>query len=365
MNYLKALVLFLLIFVGLIFLSGQNAKQQLMMTLAEQLPQVVNSSLNNAIDESQELSRMSHSLVDDLHDITFVSKLPADLVASLTVTELNLSKTKLSGSNTVNWQFGNHTLYASIDSSVNFNYWLVAFWASAFTALVLLIDYLFKLIFKLQTNRQKVPIPDQLMTAGDKLSTAIEELRWFDGLKQQGLIKGLTAQQELQLASFKEQQQCWFSIALKQGLNIEQALKAAEADDALCFDLANQQVIVHGLPIRLSKTPLLYYFWYAKRKLEAEPAYLNPPQGKPDHKNGQQLAKLMQQYGGHQKAIRDLDEGLKGKTLDQNRNKIKTELQRVLEGLACDYLFDSERDERTARYRYSLKLRASKLKLGP
>jgi len=61
----------------------------------------------------------------------------------------------------------------------------------------------------------------------------------------------------------------------------------------------------------------------------------------------------------------DLDEGLKGKTLDQNRNKIKTELQRVLEGLACDYLFDSERDERTARYRYSLKLPASKLKLGP
>ena len=107
----------------------------------------------------------------------------------------------------------------------------------------------------------------------------------------------------------------------------------------------------------------LYFiiFWYAKRKFEGEPAYLNPPQGKPDHKNGQ-VAKLMQQYGGHQKAIRDLDGGLKSKTLDQNRNKIKTELQRVLDDLACDYLFDSERDERTARYRYSLKLSASQLK---
>ena len=152
MNYLKALVLFLLIFVGLIYLSGQNAKQQLMMTLAEQLPQVVNPSLNNAIDESQELSRMSLSLLDDLHDITFVSKLPGDLVPSLTVTELNLSKTKLSGSDTLNWQFGNHALYASIDSSVNFNYWLVAFWAGAFTALGLLIDYLFKFIFKLKAE---------------------------------------------------------------------------------------------------------------------------------------------------------------------------------------------------------------------
>ncbi|WP_178387080.1 hypothetical protein [Pseudoalteromonas sp. PAB 2.2] len=55
MSYLKMLVLFLVIVVGLVFMSGQSAKQQLLMTLADQLPKVVNPSLNNAIDESHEL----------------------------------------------------------------------------------------------------------------------------------------------------------------------------------------------------------------------------------------------------------------------------------------------------------------------
>ncbi|WP_421418312.1 hypothetical protein ACN9JF_08515 [Pseudoalteromonas lipolytica] len=362
MSYLKMLVLFLVIVVGLVFMSGQSAKQQLLMTLADQLPKVVNPSLNNAIDESHELLRMSHSLAQDMNEITFVSQLPINLVESLTVTKLNLSKIELLGSNTLSWQFGNHRLYASIASSIKFRFWLVVICASILTALGVLIDYLLSLFVKHKINANNIAAYDETRTAAIEEIKAITEPSWFDDLKHQGLINELTAQQALQLESLPAQQRCWLSIALKQGLTMSNALQAAEADDELCFDLVNQQVIIHGVPIRISKTPLLYYFWYAKRKFEGEPAYLNPPQAKPDQKSGQVLAKLMLQYSGHQKAIRDLDGGLKSKTLDQNRNKIKTELQRVLDDLACDYLFDCERDERTARYRYSLKLSASQLK---
>ena len=66
----------------------------------------------------------------------------------------------------------------------------------------------------------------------------------------------------------------------------------------------------------------------------------------------------MQHYGGHGKAINDLQSnGLKAKTLDQNRSKIKDELVSVLgETLAADYLFETARDAQSGRSKYRIKL---------
>lgn len=150
-------------------------------------------------------------------------------------------------------------------------------------------------------------------------------------------------------------QRRWLTVALQQGLTDEAALAVARHPATLVFDLAASQVNIHGLPIRLSRTPLLYYYWYAQRCQLGLPPYVNPASQRPDHKEGEALAALMRQHAGHGKAISDLlAQGLKSKTLDQNRNKIRDELQQVLGDLAQPYLFDSTRDPATARYGYAL-----------
>lgn len=138
---------------------------------------------------------------------------------------------------------------------------------------------------------------------------------------------------------------------------IDSAVRVALHPPTLVFNLDLFSVTLHGLTLQLPKTPLFYYFWYAQRKVNGLGAYVNPPQHKPDFAEGMLLASIMAQHHGHQKAIKDIEEeGLKGKTLDQNRNKIKIELQSVLGYLADDYLFSSCRDTKTARYQYALAL---------
>lgn len=134
----------------------------------------------------------------------------------------------------------------------------------------------------------------------------------------------------------------------------------------LRFDLAQQRLWIHGLEVTMAKTPLFYYFWYARRRVLQQGLYVNPGASRPDHQQGIWLAGLMERWGGHAKAINDLREaGLKGKTLDQNRNKIKDELTRALGELALPYLFEAERDLATARYRYGLTLPAGQLLADP
>lgn len=146
---------------------------------------------------------------------------------------------------------------------------------------------------------------------------------------------------------------------------IDSAVRVALHPPTLVFHLDSFSVILHGLTLQLPKTPLFYYFWYAQRKVNGLGAYVNPSQHKPDFAEGILLANIMAQYHGHQKAIKDIEEeGLKGKTLDQNRNKIKVELQSVLGHLADDYLFSSCRDTKTARYQYALALDAKWISLS-
>ncbi len=159
-----------------------------------------------------------------------------------------------------------------------------------------------------------------------------------------------------------ERQLQWLEVALEHHNGDLKSVQAVlEADDKLVFLPERNTVQIHGIPIRLASTPFLYYLWYAGlRLLDNDPVeggwFVNPPSNRPDRHNAQQLVQLMTDNGGHYKAINDLaDKGLRARTLDQNRSKIKDEVTQVLgEALASDYLFAMARDLGTGRSQYRL-----------
>lgn len=152
-------------------------------------------------------------------------------------------------------------------------------------------------------------------------------------------------------------------------LTLSAALEIAQAPAVLCFNHHSQCVVIHGLSIALPKTPYFYYAWYATyRQQNIQDGWiLNPAVDRPDRGMANSLIRLMEAYGGHQKAINDLREhGLRSKILDQNRNKIKDELGAVLgEELASEFLFEAERDVRSGRYRYRLACAPGQILLQP
>lgn len=146
---------------------------------------------------------------------------------------------------------------------------------------------------------------------------------------------------------------------------LDRALAVARAPAHIQFDCKNFQVLVHGIPIGLSKTPFFYFLWYARRRLDGDDWYLNPPTNRSDRESAESLIALMEDLRGHNKSINDLREhGLRAKTLDQNRNKIRDELVSALgENLAETYLFESRRDMKSGRYSYRLALSPDRIKI--
>lgn len=170
-----------------------------------------------------------------------------------------------------------------------------------------------------------------------------------------------------QMAGLDEPRLPWFALALHlHGGDDAKALAIAREEPGLVLDPAGLTAICHGIPVRLSSTPFFYYYWYALRRAGDDGGWFtNPPSNRPDSEAGEQLIALMERHGGHGKAVKDLrDKGLRAKTLDQNRSKVKEEMAQVLgEFLAADYLFEMERDPRTARYRYRLALPPERIRL--
>lgn len=162
---------------------------------------------------------------------------------------------------------------------------------------------------------------------------------------------------DARVARFNSHQMQWLQLGLERGGH-EAAIALAEAEDALTIDLSTLSVNVHGLPVPMGGTPLFYYAWYALRRKEGEGWVSNPPSNRPDLARGAELAALMERFGGHGRAINDLEKGgLKAKTLDQNRSRIKEELVRVLgESLATNYLFEGGRGPDGVLMRYRLAL---------
>jgi len=141
-----------------------------------------------------------------------------------------------------------------------------------------------------------------------------------------------------------------------------------EQSENLVFFPESSEVEIHGQRIVMSKTPFFYYLWYAQRRTVDLRGgwFLNPAADKHDEREASKLIEVMELYGGHVKAINELKKnGLKAKTLDQNRNKIKDELSKHLpESHLQNYLFESKRDPRTARYAHRLMLEKDKIVIG-
>jgi hypothetical protein len=130
------------------------------------------------------------------------------------------------------------------------------------------------------------------------------------------------------------------------------------SDHGLTIDILERTITIGQETLTMSKTPFFYYYWYIKRSVEHLPPYINPPSTKPDRDKGRELAQMMRCFGGHARAINELEQhGLKAKTLDQNRNKIKDELLAHFGELAEPYLFLKSRDQKTGRYQHQLEKR--------
>ncbi|MCV6626374.1 MAG: hypothetical protein OIF38_09765 [Cellvibrionaceae bacterium] len=163
-----------------------------------------------------------------------------------------------------------------------------------------------------------------------------------------------------QLAALAPQQIPWFVLGWRHsGGDWQRALAVALAEPGLRFAATEALLWVHGIPLAMAKTPFIYYRWYAQqRSSEGGGWVINPASNQADINRAAELVALMHDYGGHKRALGDLQQrGLRAKTLDQNRNKIKDELQALLgEELAAPYLFSHDRDQKSGRGRYRLSL---------
>ncbi|MCQ8878005.1 hypothetical protein NQT69_08355 [Pseudoalteromonas shioyasakiensis] len=357
-------LLYILIGCCLSLHAWYSASKSLTTTLEKTLPALTVASLKNSVDDRTELSRMSSHLLAKLKLVDVVSSSPLALLDKLEVTELALAKhgTADNDQADLSWVFGEYAIALTLSTKPRFKLFNLMVLTLILTLITVLLENLLNtVIYKAQrffaekkaisanpaTEPEYSPLYELLNNQTELSANEI------DTLCENEVVKQLCATQ-LQ----------WLIAAINNKLDIEAAINVATTSDSISFDLANQQVYIHGLAIRLAKTPLFYYYWYAQREVNQLPPYINPPTNKPDTQNGEQLAQLMIEYKGHQKAIRDLqEEGLKGKTLDQNRNKIKAELQKAIGKLAENYLFISERDIKTARYKYRLNSQDKKITL--
>jgi hypothetical protein len=158
----------------------------------------------------------------------------------------------------------------------------------------------------------------------------------------------------------------WLLLSLQKNPgDLDAALALANTADEVTIDLTEMRLAVRGLDIEMSGTPLFYYAWYALARVEGDGWIVNPPSNRPDIDAGGKFASLMERCGGHARAINDLQQaGLKAKTLDQNRSKIKDELCGALgENLATNYLFEADRHNDGVNTRYRITLVADQISI--
>lgn len=158
----------------------------------------------------------------------------------------------------------------------------------------------------------------------------------------------------------------WFLLGLEGGSrSLADALGLASAEDTVVINLREKTLTIHGLQVPISRTPLFYYAWYAMSRVGGEGWLTNPASNRPDIIVGRELAELMERYDGHARAINDLEQaGLKARTLDQNRSKIKEDVASVLgEELAAAYLFETIKHPDGIHTRYRLRMNSETIQI--
>jgi len=151
----------------------------------------------------------------------------------------------------------------------------------------------------------------------------------------------------------------WLALGLqRQPGDLTAALQLAAAPDTVDIDLRAMTLHLHSLPVPMGGTPFFYYAWYAMQRRDGDGWVTNPASNRPDRAVGGELAALMERYDGHARAINDLRQaGLKARTLDQNRSKIKEDIVAVLgETLAEAFLFEASRHPDGSHTRYRLRV---------
>jgi hypothetical protein len=143
------------------------------------------------------------------------------------------------------------------------------------------------------------------------------------------------------------------------------ALELASATDSVEINLHEMKLNIRGLHVPISGTPLFYYAWYAMSRVRGDGWITNPASNRPDLVLGQELVDLMSRFDGHARAINDLERGgLKAKTLDQNRSKIKDEIVAALgEELARTYLFEASKHPDGIHMRYRLQVDSHQIRI--
>ena len=197
---------------------------------------------------------------------------------------------------------------------------------------------------------------------GDRLALNPVQRACFDRLHdpQLGNFPGaLQVASRSDVAALDESGLGWFLLGMAaDARGVDAALELARAPDRVVIDLDALSLRLRGIPVPMSGTPLFYYAWYALQRRAGEGWVTNPASNRPDSEKGAEIAGLMSAHGGHGRAINDLEQaGLKARTLDQNRNKIKDEIVAVLgEKLAKNYLFEVDRHADGIHMRYRLRL---------
>ncbi|WOX04588.1 hypothetical protein [Microbulbifer pacificus] len=328
-------LLWVLLSIGFCALAAWQAERSLARDLSAQLNQSLPEKLALALQarlSDDDLSQwVAHRLDQDLQSLTPASGLPLVRHCAARVTQLvDDGGAAAWGDIRVLWHMGSEPRSTWLALDCQYNWPLLA---ASQSLLALLLIVAIALLPRPLSRAQRGRIA-QLTERG------------LSPLQARSVSETLTDDQLL-----------WFDRALQcNGGDTDQALAAAAMDHQLEFDCASQQVRVHGILVKLAKTPFFYYLWYARLRQQGDGWLLNPPVNRPDREGADSLIELMSEHGGHAKSINDLrDNGLRAKTLDQNRNKIRDELISALgEDLAAAYLFESERDMKSGRYRYRL-----------
>ncbi|WGL16138.1 hypothetical protein PVT68_15360 [Microbulbifer bruguierae] len=340
-NHILAWFLLSLCFVAL---ASWQAQRTLARDLSQQLVAVLPAKLSLALQarlQNDELFQwVAGRLEQDLQTLVPDGGLP--LIHSCSVRVIQLygnSDRSVTANIAVPWQIGSDQHTAQLALDCQFNGLLLLASQSLLALLVVVAAVL-------------LPRP---------LSPALRAR--IAVLQQQGVSSALARQLSRSLSDFQMQ---WLdrALALQPG-DVESAVHIARMENRIVFDCPSLQIQLHGIPIKLSKTPFFYYLWYARQRQQGDGWVFNPPVNRPDREGAESLVALMEQHGGHAKSINDLKQnGLRAKTLDQNRNKIRDELISALgENLAAPYLFEAERDLKSGRYRYRLSLSCPQIEI--
>jgi hypothetical protein len=199
--------------------------------------------------------------------------------------------------------------------------------------------------------------------SGDGWTLSDSQRLCFDALhrpEERNFATAMRFASDARIKDLNEGRLRWLLWALHKHRNLQMAVQTALAPDVVEIDLSQGTLSIHGVDIPVNRTPLFYYAWYANQRRSADGWLTNPQANRPDRNAGTELGKLMWRCAGHAKAVSSLEEvGLRAKTLDQNRSKIKDEIVAVLgEEIGSQYLFDMRKDRDTGRMSYRLRVSA-------